>query len=117
AAYQRGDFEDAALAFDNPIWRGNALYRAGKFRQAIAAYQEDDSATAYYNRGNALVQLGELDSAKEAYLAALAQEPGHEDALYNLSLLQGQAASAPEKTDTAPLPSPASPQSEQAPLP
>ncbi|WP_421219341.1 VWA domain-containing protein [Aeromonas enteropelogenes] len=117
AAYQRGDFEDAALAFDNPIWRGNAWYRAGEFRQAIAAYQEDDSATAHYNRGNALIQIGELDSAKEAYLAALAQEPGHEDALYNLSLLQGQAASAPEKTDTAPLPSPSSPQSEQTPLP
>ncbi|MGL5323632.1 MAG: tetratricopeptide repeat protein, partial [Aeromonas sp.] len=59
---------------------------------------------AHYNRGNALLQLGEFAAAKEAYLAALALEPGHEDALYNLSLLQsglqGAAAAAPDTSNS-----------------
>ncbi|MBS4724511.1 VWA domain-containing protein [Aeromonas veronii] len=99
-AYQEGDFQRAAHTFNDPVWRGNAWYRAGAYRQAIAAYQEATSATAHYNRGNALLQLGEFAAAKEAYLAALALEPGHEDALYNLSLLQGAAAAAPDTSNS-----------------
>ncbi|WP_157798338.1 hypothetical protein, partial [Aeromonas cavernicola] len=83
AAYQRGAFRWAAQHFSQPIWQGNAWYRAGDYRQAVAAYQQDQSATAHYNRGNALVQLGELAAAEEAYLAALAATAiscsGHRD--------------------------------------
>lgn len=96
-AYLKGEFRLAASTFGNPVWRGNAWYRAGDYRQAVAAYEQETSATAHYNRGNALVQLGELAAAKEAYLAALAIEPRHEDALYNLSLLQGGESAAPAK--------------------
>ncbi|WP_042011398.1 vWA domain-containing protein [Aeromonas fluvialis] len=101
-AYQQGDFQRAARTFNDPIWRGNAWYRAGAYRLAIAAYQETASATAHYNRGNALLQLGEFASAKEAYLAALALKPDHEDALYNLSLLQGGAGAvaAPDNSNS-----------------
>ena len=122
-AYQQGNFQQAARTFDDPIWRGNAWYRAGAYRQAIAAYQEATSATAHYNRGNALLQLGEFAAAKEAYLAALALEPGHEDALYNLSLLQGGAAAAPDtststSTSTSKQPKPSAEQQAAAmPLP
>lgn len=99
-SYQQGQFLQAARTFNDPVWRGNAWYRAGAYRQAIAAYQEEDSTTAHYNRGNALLMLAEFAAAKEAYLAALALDPGHEDARYNLSLLQGQtaAASAPSNS-------------------
>ncbi|MGE6105586.1 tetratricopeptide repeat protein, partial [Aeromonas veronii] len=99
-AYQEGEFQQAARTFNDPVWRGNAWYRAGAYRQAIAAYLQATSATAHYNRGNALLQLGEFAAAKEAYLAALALEPGHEDALYNLSLLQGAAAAAPDTSNS-----------------
>ncbi|HEH9416147.1 TPA: VWA domain-containing protein [Aeromonas sobria] len=116
-AYQQGEFQQAARTFHDPIWRGNAWYRAGAYRQAIAAYQQAASATAHYNRGNALLQLGEFAPAKEAYLAALALEPGHEDALYNLSLLQGGAAAAPD-TNNSKQPEPAADQQATAmPLP
>ncbi|MCF3099773.1 VWA domain-containing protein, partial [Aeromonas australiensis] len=115
-AYQEGDFQRAARTFNDPVWRGNAWYRAGAYRQAIAAYQEAASATAHYNRGNALLQLGELAAAKEAYLAALALEPGHEDALYNLSLLQGGAAAALDTSSKQPEPA-AAQQATAMPLP
>jgi len=115
-AYQQGQFLQAARTFHDPIWRGNAWYRSGAYRQAIAAYQQVESATAHYNRGNALLQLGELAAAKRAYLAALALEPRHEDALYNLSLLEEgsattgtnnrkqQAPAAEQQTSATPLP-------------
>ncbi|MFE8709553.1 vWA domain-containing protein [Aeromonas allosaccharophila] len=116
-AYQQGDFQQAARTFNDPVWRGNAWYRAGAYRQAIAAYQQAASATAHYNRGNALLQLGEFAAAKEAYLAALALEPSHEDALYNLSLLQGGAAAAPN-TNSSKHPEPSADQQAAAmPLP
>lgn len=114
--YQQGNFQQAARTFDDPIWRGNAWYRAGAYRQAIAAYQQATSTTAHYNRGNALLQLGEFAAAKEAYLAALALEPGHEDALYNLSLLQGGAATAPDTSGKQPEPA-ADQQATAMPLP
>lgn len=113
-AYLKGEYRLAASTFSNPVWRGNAWYRAGDYRQAVAAYEQETSATAHYNRGNALIQLGELAAAKEAYLAALALEPRHEDALYNLSLLQvGESAAPAEATPSSvsskPEPTPVDP--------
>ncbi|MGL5814951.1 MAG: VWA domain-containing protein [Aeromonas sp.] len=93
-AYQRGDYLDAARAFADPIWQGNAWYRAGDYARAASAYGRVRSATAHYNRGNALVQLGDLRGAEQAYLAALALDPGHEDALHNLTLLRPQPPQA-----------------------
>ena len=109
-AYQQGDFQRAARLFDDPVWRGNAWYRAGEYVRANTAYQQAVEqqvavVTAHYNRANALVQLGELAAAKAAYLAALALEPGHQDALYNLALLPGGAASAMPETNDSPPPS------------
>lgn len=88
AAYLAGDYHDAALALHDPIWRGNAWYRTGDFDRALAAYGEQKSPTAHYNRGNALVQLGRLEEAKLAYLACLALDPDNSDARYNLTLLE-----------------------------
>ncbi|MNN78253.1 hypothetical protein D3C81_1947880 [compost metagenome] len=67
------------------------------------------------------MQLGDLKGAEQAYLATLALEPGHEDALYNLALLraqppqaapaaqQPQAADAPEQSAAPDRPRPPAP--------
>lgn len=94
-AYRRGDYLAAARAFEDPVWQGNAWYRAGEYERAVLAYGRASSATAHYNRGNALVQLGDLKGAEQAYLAAIALEPRHEDAIHNLALLHPQPAQAP----------------------
>lgn len=120
-AFQQGHYLAAARTFQDPIWRGNAWYRAGDYARAAAAYAEADDATAHYNRGNALVRLGDLKGAEQAYLAALKRDPRHEDALHNLALLRPQppqsapASRPPEPSDARP-PS-AAPDSPQPPAP
>jgi Ca-activated chloride channel family protein len=85
-------YQEAAERFEDPLWRAIALYRAGNYRAAAASLSGIDSVLAHYNRGNALVQLGELEAARRAYERALALDPDFSDARYNLKLLDTPAA-------------------------
>jgi len=80
--------ERAAALFENTAWRGTALYSAGQFDQAAAAFAEVDGADADYNRGNALARAGHLEKAKVAFEEALKAEPSHSDAAANLKLVE-----------------------------
>jgi Ca-activated chloride channel family protein len=71
--------------------RGNRLYRAGKYEEAVEAYQAalrsgDDSPELRYNLGTALLQLGRFPDAEQNFRAALdAVEPDlRERTFYNL---------------------------------
>ena len=85
-AMARKDYAKAADVFDDPMQRGIALYRAGKFKEAAAAFGQDDSAAALYNRANALVMLGNYDEAMAGYRKALDLKPGWQEASDNLEL-------------------------------
>lgn len=109
--YEQGRYREAAAAFTDPIWQGNAWYRAGEYAKAEAAYRRSDSITALYNLGNALAYQGRFDEARSAYRAVLARDPKHQDARANLALLeqppaqspqQAPAGSALERTPTSP---------------
>lgn len=100
--YQEGHYRAAAEAFDDPLWRGNAWYRAGEYQRAATAYAMSQSVTAHYNRGNALARLGRLDEAIAAYLVALALDPAHADARFNLALLQRRQQQQAHSAATAP---------------
>ncbi len=68
--------------------------------------------------GNALVQLGQLAAAEQAYLAALTLEPSHQDARYNLTLLRAQPPEAtPQAQDPKPIDAPEQAATPDAPLP
>jgi Ca-activated chloride channel family protein len=67
---------------------GNAAYRRGDFRTAEQEYAGVDNATAHYNRGNALAQAGRYPQAIEAYDRALKQQPGMADAIANRRAVQ-----------------------------
>ena len=58
-------------------------YRRGEFDQAGQAWEALPGADAAYNRGNALARAGRLQEALAAYDEALAREPGMEDAIAN----------------------------------
>jgi tetratricopeptide (TPR) repeat protein len=71
--------------------RGNRLYRAGKYAEAVTAYQAalqagDDSPELRYNLGTALVRLGRYQEAEQHLRAALdAVDPElRQRTLYNL---------------------------------
>ncbi|HYQ38327.1 MAG TPA: VWA domain-containing protein [Pseudomonas sp.] len=66
---------EAAQRFADPQWRGIALYQAGDYAAAAAAFAEGADASAAYNRGNALAKGGELEAALEAYDLALRLDP------------------------------------------
>lgn len=58
-------------------------YRRGDFARAARLYREVASADAHYNRGNALAKAGQYRQAIAAYDEALRREPGMEDAVAN----------------------------------
>lgn len=117
-AFLQKRYQEAARAFADPVWQGNAWYRAGDYAKAAAAYGRASTATAHYNRGNALVQLGQLAAAEQAYLAALALAPNHQDARYNLTLLRAQPPEAtPQAQDPKPINAPEQAATPDAPLP
>ncbi|WP_460418536.1 vWA domain-containing protein [Pseudomonas sp. microsymbiont 2] len=79
---------EAARHFQDPQWRGMALYQAGDFAGAAAAFAQGNDAAAHYNRGNALARAGELEAALDAYEQALERQPDLKPALDNQVLVQ-----------------------------
>ena len=101
-AYERGDYEEAAALFENPMWRGTALYRAGAWEDAIDAYALGSDAPSYYNLGNVYAALERWEDAVAAYDEALVLRPDWERAQRNRTLV---AARIPKKPDDASDPS------------
>ncbi|MCU7994580.1 VWA domain-containing protein [Shewanella glacialipiscicola] len=89
-AYQSQDYANAAKQFASPQWRGSAQYKAGDFDQALKTFEQDNSAQGLYNQGNALMQLGKPDKAKERYQAALEKQADFPAAKANLELAEKQ---------------------------
>jgi len=80
--------ETAARQLDNPEWRGSALYRSGEFENAAEAFARSQGPRANYNRGNALARAGKLQEALAAYDAALEKAPDMEDARHNRKIVE-----------------------------
>ena len=108
-AYISGDYHAAQIAFreatlqkpENPLTHynlGTALYRSGRFNEAIEAFRESAAkhnekskatlsrASIYYNLGNAQFKMGDLKSAIDAYKHSLRLAPDDADAQHNLAL-------------------------------
>ena len=77
----------AVPLLDDPYWKGIALYRAENFDGAADAFAEV-GAEASFNSGNALAMAGKYAEAMEAYDIALAQNPDDADALANFDLIK-----------------------------
>jgi len=86
-AMAEGDADSAQQLFEDPDWKAAAAYRSGDFESAEQLYQ-GDSATAHYNRGNALAKAGKLEEALKNYQQALQKQPDMEDARYNRDLVE-----------------------------
>ena len=80
--------ETAARRLDDPEWRGSALYRSGQFDSAAQAFARSQGPRASYNRGNALARAGKLEEALAAYDAALEKAPDMADARHNRRIVE-----------------------------
>lgn len=86
---------------------GDALYRQKKFEEAghqfeAAASNEvvkTNSAKAYHNLGNSLLQAGKIEESINAYKDALRRNPGDLDTKYNLAYAQRMKKQQNDKKD------------------
>ncbi len=85
---QKGDAAGAAAAFNDPRHKAYAQAQAGDNAAAVESLAEFDDAEAQYNRANALARSGDLQSALDAYDAALSKDPSLEDAQHNRKLVE-----------------------------
>ncbi len=86
--FQEGAEKEAAQLFENPEWKGTAAYRTGDYEKAIEEFSRKDRPLANFNRGNSLAFAGRLEEALAAYEKVLAENPKHEDALFNHDLVE-----------------------------
>jgi Ca-activated chloride channel family protein len=84
--FQRGDYRAAAQKFTTPDRIGVALFRAGEFEQAAAVLGRSPLPEAAYNRGNALIMLGQYQEAIDSFNLALERQPGWLEAQENLEI-------------------------------
>lgn len=81
-----------AVDYSEMAATADSAYAAKKFTAAAELYatlsDSTHSADAYYNLGNAEFRLKHYPQAVLAYLRALREDPAHDDARYNLSIVR-----------------------------
>lgn len=81
----------------------DSMYAAGKYRQAIDAYEkilkQGDNAVIYYNIGNAYYRLHDIGHAILNYERAANREPGDGDIRFNLALARSKTVDKIESAD------------------
>ncbi len=81
----------AAERYRDPMRKGMALYRAGEFKDAAAAFARLNSPEALYNQGNALLMHGAYNEAIIRYNAVLVLRPAWKEAEENKALAAARA--------------------------
>lgn len=87
-ALAAGDAKKAAEQFKSLDWKASAQYRAGDYAAAAKGFAKSDTATAHYNRGNALAKAGKLEDALKAYDEALKRDAISADTKKNRALVE-----------------------------
>ncbi|GAB2996256.1 VWA domain-containing protein [Psychrosphaera aestuarii] len=87
-AFKQQQYAKAKDLFENEQWKGAAAYKAADYEQALEYFSKDKSAEGYYNQGNALAQMMEIDKAIEAYDKAIQLNPNLQDAKSNKDILE-----------------------------
>lgn len=74
----KGEYDLAAEAFEDPMRQGIAYFKAGNYEGAIFAFSQDSSANGQYNLALAYAENGQYDLARAALLKAEELDPGNE---------------------------------------
>ncbi len=91
-AYDDKDYVRAAYLFEDPMWKGLANYRVGRYADAAAAFSRVPTADGLFNMGNALIKAREYKEAVAAFEQALIEDPDHQEARDNLVVAQDLVA-------------------------
>ncbi len=96
---KEGRYDEAADKFNNPSWKGYALYKANDYKSAVSNLSGLSDVTSLYNLGNARAFSGDIAGAIAAYDEALKINPEHEDALYNREYLKKEQEKQKQKQE------------------
>ncbi|MET3654830.1 VWA domain-containing protein [Dyella japonica] len=101
--YEHRDFEQAAQHFQDPYWKGLALYQHGSWEDAQKIFETLPGADAKFMSGNSYAHQFEYEEAKDAYNDALRMRHPFPEAEANLQLMakliRQRAEVPPEKQD------------------
>lgn len=86
--FEQGSFAAAKQQFTDQHWQALSAYYQGDHQQAQQLFQTLDTAEAWYNQGTLLAKRGQFKEAVSALEIALQKQPEHQDAHYNLKLIQ-----------------------------
>jgi len=87
--YEREHYQDAARLFEDKRWKATSFYKAGDFSNAALLFGKFDTASGYFNQGNALAKMEKLQPAADAYNKALALQLEFPEAQFNLDWVIG----------------------------
>lgn len=98
-ALREGHANQAQALARDPALRGAAAYRAGNYDAAVDALHPLGTAEAQYNLGNALAKAARYQDALAAYDRALARDPHDADAKANRQAVEDWLRRQPPKQD------------------
>lgn len=87
-ALRDGNAKRAQQLARDPAWRGVAAYRAGDYAAAAQSLQQAAGTDGAYNLGNALARAGKYKPAIAAYDEALKRDPSNADAKANRQAIE-----------------------------
>lgn len=90
--FQTGEYAQAGEIFQDPAWKGVALYRSGQWWRAAEAFVRANDSQSAYNLGNCYVKLGYYELALDAYQRALSINPALPDAQHNADIMRALLA-------------------------
>ncbi len=73
--YKKGDYEKAAMLFQDNPHKAAAYFKSGDFQSAAELLANDTTANGRYNYGLVLTKLGFYDEAIQAFQQAAEQDP------------------------------------------
>ncbi|WP_251977595.1 VWA domain-containing protein [Salinicola avicenniae] len=83
---ERNRYDRASMHFEDPAWRGYALYRDGQYAEAVTALAALETADAAFTQGLALIRSRQYRDAVAAFETALARDPDYPEGERNLAL-------------------------------
>jgi Ca-activated chloride channel family protein len=86
--FEQKDFSAAEQQFNSQHWQAISAYQQGDYQRAQRLLEKADTAEDWYNKGTIFAKMGKLHKAVSALQLALKKQPNHQDARYNLKIIQ-----------------------------
>ncbi|PKH57421.1 hypothetical protein CXF83_16975 [Shewanella sp. Choline-02u-19] len=85
--YDKGDYQEAALRFEDPSWKARAYYQAKEYSKAAKIYRQQDDLQSLFNLAMTYTRGRNYSKAKTLYQLLLDIEPDFPGASKNLQIV------------------------------